>query len=122
MAAGRPSKYNASYLKKAQDYVENYQALGDVVPSIVGLACELGVSKNTLYAWGRDNVQFLNTLEAIESTQHRKLLSGGLNSSFQPTIAKLMLANHGYHDKQDTQLSGGVEVKTIERRIVKPDN
>ena len=122
MAAGRPSKYNASMLEKAQHYLKNHKEYGDPVPIVAGLACELEVNKSTLYEWAKHHRAFSDTLKAIQDQQERRLASGGLDGSLQPTIAKLMLANHGYHDKQDTQLSGGVEVKTIERRIVKPDN
>ena len=122
MAGGRPTKYSKAMLDKARDYLENYASYGDVVPTAAGLACEMGVSKATVYLWGAEHPEFSDTLQAIQAMQERRLTSGGLDSTFQPTIAKLMLANHGYHDKQDTQLSGGVEVKTIERRIIKPDN
>ena len=110
---GRPTKYNADMLAKAQDYVVNYADHGDAVPTVAGLACELQVTKSTVYLWGETHKQFSDTLDAIQQAQERKLASGGLDGSFQPTIAKLMLANHGYHEKQQLEHSGDLPAITI---------
>mgnify|MGYP001061479472 CR=1 FL=1 len=110
MAGGRPTKYNRNILKKAKEYLENYAECGDAVPSAAGLACELGVSKASIYKWGDEHQEFSYTLQAIQAMQERKLASGGLTGAFQPTIAKLMLANHGYHEKQDIDHGGKLDV------------
>ena len=110
MSGGRPTKYSEEMLSKANDYLHNYAEKGDAVPIMAGLACELGVSKKTLYTWGELHEPFLHTLEAIQAAQERKLASGGLEGAFQPTIAKLMMANHGYSEKQEVKHSGGVNV------------
>ena len=34
----------------------------------------------------------------------------GLKGDFNSTITKLVLGKHGYHDKQDVGLTGGVNV------------
>lgn len=96
--AGQPTKYNQKVLKTAQDYVKNYADYEDIVPSVVGLAVALDVSKQTLYNWANlpENAQFLDTLEKISSNQERRLLNGGLSKSFDAGITKLMLYNHGY--------------------------
>ena len=82
------------------------------MPSHAGLCCYLGVVKSTIYEFckvendlGRE---FSNTLEAIKVKQERMLLSGGLLSTYNPQITKLMLSNHGYSDKQEVEHSGNV--------------
>jgi len=111
MAGGRPTKYNKQMLDKARDYIQNHALYGDVVPVVAGLAVELGVNKTTLYEWATQHLEFSHTLQALQETQERKLTSGGLSSTFQPTIAKLMLANHGYHDKQELTGADGESLK-----------
>ena len=100
----RPTEYNAGVNEKARAYLKDYKTLGDVVPSIEGLAVELDVARKTLYNWANENEEFLHTLEAIKSTQARLTMNGGLDESFNSTISKLLLANHGYSDKQELTL------------------
>ena len=112
---GRPTKYNAEIQQKADDYVNGgYEACGDIVPSIAGLACELHVCRPSLYLWGEEHKAFSYTLDRLKQTQERLLLSGSLSGQHNATIAKLMLHNHGYSDKQSQELSGpdGGAIKT----------
>lgn len=103
---GRPSKLAVS-LEKAKAYLMGeYKTIGDAVPSVSGLACYLGISKVTALSYGKENNDFLNTLEAIKTTQENSLINKGLTGEFNPTIVKLMLSNHGYAEKQETELSG----------------
>ena len=120
--AGRPTKYSPALQKKADDYLTNYMECGDVVPTIEGLADELGIARSTLYAWGESIEQFSDTLEAINAKQARRLVSGGLSNELNSTITKLMLANHGYREKSevDNKSSDGsmTPIQKIERIIV----
>lgn len=112
---GRPTKYSEEILEKTYDYLANHENYGDLVPSIVGLACHLRVASNTLYNWGRaeGNEEFLSTLKEIEENQHRKLVTGGLGNVFNPTITKLMLSNHGYSEKiEEVNKKPDVTIKT----------
>ena len=103
---GRPTKYNDSMLDRAYDYLDNYMACGDVVPSIAGLADELGICEKTCYNWAEKFPEFLQSLERVKTRQHRRLLNGGLNNEFNSTIVKLGLTtNHGYSDKSATDLT-----------------
>ena len=120
MAGGRPTKYSKAMLDKAREYIQNHAQYGDVVPIAAGLAGELGVTKVTLYEWAKHYPEFSNTLQLLQEAQERKLASGGLSSTFQPTIAKLMLANHGYHDKQE--IGQGKEMDPITIRVVNADD
>lgn len=120
MPGGRPTKYNKAALAKAWEYLENHEERGDPVPTAAGLACELGVTKSTLYEWAKHHEEFSNTLASVNQKQERGLTAGGLTGQFQPTIAKLMLANHGYHDKQEIGSSRDMDPIII--RVINADD
>lgn len=97
----RPTKYCKKVQEKADWYVSGgYIDCGDAVPSQAGLACELGVTRQTIVNWKDQHPKFLDTLERISVTQERVSLSGGLRGELNSGIVKLLLANHGYSDKQ----------------------
>ena len=98
---GRPSKYNDELQDKADQYIYNFHEQGDVVPSQAGLCCWLGVSRSTLFEWSKEYPLFSSTLEAISVLQENLALNRSLDGKFNSTIAKLLLANHGYSDKQE---------------------
>lgn len=103
---GRPTKYDEDIQAKADAYVSNYASEHKhAVPSHVGLARVLNVSKRTLYYWRDEHPAFLHTLEDITDQQELDLMNGGLNSELNTQITKLMMANHGYSDKIDQNLT-----------------
>jgi hypothetical protein len=106
MTAGRPTKYNKGVLQKAEAYIEHYEDHGDAVPTAAGLACVLRVGKRTLYSWAERHAEFQHTLDELNATQERVLTSQGLTGNFNSVITKLMLCNHGYSVKNETQLAG----------------
>ena len=57
MPAGRPSKYNEEVLVKTEDYILNFSKYGDLIPSVAGLACELGVTRETVRAWEKRKIK-----------------------------------------------------------------
>lgn len=123
MPAGRPSKYSEEVLEIAKDYVKNYEEYGDPVPTAAGLACALDICKDTVNAWARDEdkKEFSYTLKKLHNEQEKALIRGGISGEFSATIAKLMLHNHDYSEKQDIKQehSGNVNITTVERKIVK---
>jgi len=106
MAGGRPTKYNSEVLKQAQHYLENYEKAGDVIPNNAALACELHVSRSTIYLWAEEHEEFSDILDDIQATQERVLVAKGLTGDFNSAITKLVMGKHGYHDKADNTLSG----------------
>ena len=112
---GRPSLLDEEMLERAKDYMlGGFKDIENIVPSAAGLACYLGVSKKTIFNWAdvseddENNplgVKFLHTFNAIQTKQEMMLINGGLSQSFSGTITKLMLANHGYSDKVQTDLT-----------------
>ena len=107
---GRPTKYSQEMIDKAREYLVKHKEYGDLVPSAVGLAQCLGINRSTLYAWSDDNVEFSNILGDVQTAQERQLLSGGLGGEFNSAIVKLMLGKHGYSDKQETAVSGVINI------------
>lgn len=125
---GCPSKLTNELIAKAKEYLYGgYESVGDVIPSVAGLACYLAVSRKTVYNYGEQSEEFLHTLDGIGAMQENKLINKGLSGEFNPTITKLMMANHGYSEKQeiDHQSSDGSmtpKPTTIQLVPVEPDN
>lgn len=99
---GCPSKLTEELIAKAKEYLfGGYESLGDVVPSVAGLACYLEISRKSAYNYSEQSEEFLHIVEGILSLQENKLINGGLKGDFNASIAKLMLAKHGYSEKQE---------------------
>lgn len=97
----RPTTLNEALINKASEYLDVYQDLGQVVPSVIGLCSYLDVSKSIMYKWKADraSIELLDTLDRIEENQYLGLVNGGLSNALNSNITKLMLANHGLSDK-----------------------
>ena len=120
---GRPTKLTDELIAKAEMYLSEYQSNGDIVPTVAGLSIYLDIAKSSVYKYRDESVRFSDTLERIESLQESKLVNGGLIGDFNATIAKLMLSNHGYSEKQvvDNTSSDGSMTPTITKiEIVAP--
>jgi hypothetical protein len=123
MTAGRPTEYTQKILKAAQEFADaaKKMALDDKQskppPKVAELALVLGVSRSTIYEWKKNHREFSDTIEDILSAQEIMLVDNGLGGTYNPTIAKTMLAaNHGYADKQELSGPNGgpVQVQGIE--------
>lgn len=114
---GRPNEL-LDVLELAKKYaMGDWQIVGDVIPSVAGLACYAGKRRNTIYDYASKNEEFSNILEAILALQENKLLNGSLAGNMNSTIAKLILTKHGYSDKQEIS----ADIKTIELPSVSID-
>jgi len=123
--AGRPSDYTPEIVKKAWAYVNGgWEEVGDPVPSVAGLACEINLSRETLRLWAKnEDNEFFGILNKIAQEQERNLVRGGLGGEFNAAITKMMMTKHGYSDKIENEVSGpggGPIVQKIERVIVDP--
>jgi hypothetical protein len=100
----RPTKLTDEIRKQAQEYADGgWQFIdGHNIPSVVGLARVLRVSKKTLYNWGNSDDEFLHTLDEISAEQEFTALNRALIGDYVAPIAKLVLANHDYSDKTQT--------------------
>jgi hypothetical protein len=125
MPAGRPTDYCAEIVEKAWSYANGgWIAAGDKVPSVAGLACEIGIHRETCHDWARDeDKEFSDILKAIAQKQERELLNNGLDGTFNPPITKMMLSKHGYSDATKQEVSGpdgGAIPVEIKRTIIDP--
>ena len=115
MPAGRPTTYTPEILKQAQDYLENFDKDGDVIPSIEGLALRIKKARSTIYEWKaqEDKQEFADILEDILAKQASLLLNKGLTGDFNSNIAKLALGKHNYSEKTETDLTSMGESLSI---------
>lgn len=104
----RPTHYSDEIVRRSKEYLDNYEAQGDVIPSVAGLAVFLGRSRTLLHDWAadEDKSEFKDILEQIGAKQEMVTLNNALAGNFNATIAKLLLGKHGYHEKVDNQLTG----------------
>lgn len=107
MAGGRPTDYNEEILAKANDYLTN-RPDDEVVHTVAGLAVHLHISRETVYDWAKqdDKKEFSDIVVEILSNQERALVNKGLKGEFNSTIAKLLLAKHGYKEESDITTGG----------------
>lgn len=120
---GRPTKYNDEIQAKAEQYVSGYAEAGDTVPTIAGLACELGIHKDTCYEWAKIHDSFSDVFTRVGMLQERALVNGGLSGDFNPAVTKMLLTKHGYSDKMEqahTSPDGSMSPTRIE--IVSPSD
>lgn len=108
MPAGRPTKYKDEYATDEfiDEFVKTCIEKNKLV-SVCALAVYIKVTEETLQNWGKGHAEFLRSLGRINQTSKEMLCSGGLNSSYNSTIAKLILsANHGMSERNITQHEG----------------
>ena len=100
MASGRPSKYSEEIQSLADRYVKDCQEVDEkqIIPTVAGLAAVVGVCKATIYNWAKENTKLLDTLAELQGKQELSLVNNGLSSTYNASITKLMLCNHGYSD------------------------
>lgn len=127
-SGGRPTDYTEERLAAAELYVNGgWKECGDRVPTVVGLAAEIGVARSTCYEWAKDKekAKFSDILMRVEEVQERTLVNGGLSNDFNPAITKMMLTKHGYSDKIEqshTSPDGSLAPSRIEIVAVPANN
>ena len=115
-AVGRPTKYREKYCD-ISDYLQECEEQ-DQVPLICGLAVRLETSEKIIHDWGNKHPAFRKSLDKIKAIQKQRLISNGLDNTYNSTIAKLILsANHGMSEKtlqEHTGKDGGpVQIMTF---------
>jgi len=121
---GRPSKLNKELIEKAKGYIatcvdefkidmanKKILSIGVHLPKAEGLAQYLGVSRDVLYRWAKKNKEFFYILENLNQVQAERLIDGGLSGRYNSTIAKLVLAKHGY--KEELKVDEGEKLVRI---------
>lgn len=119
---GRPTVYSPEIITKTQEYldsctdiIEDYhktiglksdsfdRIVNVKIPTIEGLAVFLGISRETVYAWDKDETkpEFSDILSKLRAEQADRLINNGLSGNYNPTIAKVLLTKHGYREGVD---------------------
>jgi len=118
-SVGRPTDYTQEIGETARAYLSddesvNYKSYSHAIPSVVGLCRVLNRARSTVYQWAEnEDHEFADILATSKEFQELVTLNGTLAGTLNPQIGKLVLGLHGYHDKQQTELSGP-EGKPIE--------
>ena len=95
---------------RAREYLEvGYAACNHAVPSLAGLAGYMGVGRNTVRAWAESDQDFGEMVECISAVQECMLINGGLNRSFDASVAKLLLGKHGYSAQATIEHAGMIK-------------
>lgn len=86
--------YNEIYLRKLIHYTDiGFDIAGDPVPSIVGLACELGVSSGVIRKWAREVPEFGEAIDKMYDLQERIILEKSLKNKINTNISRLILSS-----------------------------
>jgi hypothetical protein len=126
---GRPTSYSPEIVKKAKKYldscIDEERELGTDerpiykirvrLPTIEGLALFIGIHKDTIYEWEKIHKAFSDVIGDLRAEQAQKLIENGLSGDYNPTIAKVLLAKHGYKDAQevDQNIKGSISLTDL---------
>ena len=125
--SGRKSLYTPEIQKSADNYINNWnmylelenpdgsvERVVNSIPSIAGLAMELGIHRATVYLWAEKHDLFIDTLELIQQKQELFLMHHGLTRNYDSGFAKFMAINvTKYKDKIETTHAVTDEVKKL---------
>jgi len=114
MPAGRPTKLTPELIEDGWKYLNELDvSVYTLLPTVEGLAIKLGISRETVYQWEKDNEEFSDIVKKLKVDQGEKLIQNALNNKYNASIAKLILSGkHGYVEKTevDNNISGGVSI------------
>jgi len=108
--AGRPTVYDPRFIEEVDRYLEETGPENMHLPKVVSFARRIGVHKDTLYEWAKIHPEFSDALSKIMEKQEEDLTDTGIfgGKEINQSIIKLMLMNnHGYREKSDTDITTG---------------
>jgi transposase-like protein len=113
MPAGRPTTYNPEYADRAIE-------MGKQGASIVEIACDIGVSRQTLYNWRDANPEFLDAItraaEESQSWWERKGRDSLTTAGFQSSVWSRSMAARfpqDWREKTETEHSFKGDLPTL---------
>lgn len=121
---GRPTLYTSQTLRKTKEYIDNGYT---TIPTVAGLCVHLGVTRDTVYRWIKDEnkKEFSDTISLMADLRETILLNKGLTGEFNSNITKLILTtNHGYtENKVDTNIQvvvnrSGVAIQKDNEKLI----
>ena len=119
---GRPTTTLSEFVERCEKatlyLMGGWKEVGDAIPSIAGLACYIGVSRETIYKWSKDNESFSDICRSVLTLQENTLLNNGLTGTFNAQITKLVLGKHSYSEKAEVDLSSNDGTMTPSPAVV----
>ncbi|GIW67889.1 MAG: hypothetical protein KatS3mg096_757 [Candidatus Parcubacteria bacterium] len=113
---GRPSNLTPELKKKGWEYVkkieEQEKKIPEIIPSIAGLAFELGIPRQKVWEYAEKDEEFRDIVEGVMKAQERRILNLASTGKINPAIAKLLLMKHGYTEKSEVEME--IKEKLIE--------
>jgi len=108
---GRPPKYRAEFAERAKEFLSQGK-------SITQLARELGVARQTIYAWGEDHSEFSDALglgrDFSQAHWEDQLESMMYDKSVNAPLVKLYFANRfNWRDQPSEQESEAPPVDPV---------
>lgn len=107
---GRPTEYSEETIIKAKEYLAlcvdiEWDKLKVNIPSIEWLANHLGLHRDTINQWEKEEGKedFSDILRELRNEQAKRLINNGLSWAYNPTIAKLILSKHWYVEKTENK-------------------
>jgi hypothetical protein len=119
MKTGRPTKYTPELVEKINEFFSEAVPTNMRIPTVEGLCIKLNITRETAYAWAKENPDFSDTLEQIKVKQKEYLTEVGIfgGKEINANIVALFLkANHGMIETNRTELTGEPLI------IIKNDN
>lgn len=95
---GRPSKLTEELLDKAREYVgkQDNMSAATLLPTRERLCLVLGITRDTLVRWEKENDDFSDICKNLDILQAEKLIQNGLVGRYTPAITAIMLSKHGH--------------------------
>lgn len=100
---GRPSKLTHDLLDKAREYVNtsDNMSANTLLPTRERLCLTLGITRETLSQWEKENTDFSDICKHLDLLQADKAMQNGLMGRYQPAITAIVLSRHGYVRKEE---------------------
>jgi hypothetical protein len=119
MAGGRPSKYTPELIDQSLEYLDTYETLGQLVPTIAGLALFINVRRETIHVWMHEEgkEELSNIVGQLMEKQELSTVNGAIGGEFNPTISKLLLTKHGYSDKVEQKNDTEIHITISEQDL-----
>ena len=97
----RRNRFTDKRAMDAMSYLEVLPLLGEEVPTNAGLSGYLGVPLHVLGEWAAESKEFARAMDVVAAEREKILINKGLSGKLNPQIVKLILAQHGYSEKQE---------------------
>lgn len=113
---GRPTKYDSSMIQQAKDYIAKCGREATELPTMEGLALELGVDDERIIDYAKKYPDFHAAVKELKYKQKNQLVNDGLygGKDVNATMAIFLLkVNHGMIETEKKILMGGEDGQPI---------